>query len=183
MRRAAGGVVLLIGMFAAGLAAAGGHAGPVGFVVTTVEATVQLTTTASTTTTAEPASTTAPTTTALPAPTGTVVAPTARRIGGLSLLVGGVALVQSGGSPLVLGPVAEPPRLEDAGSGGIAYPADGSVVTTAGINLRTDGAATGRASNGYESVHSLSLFGGAITARSVELSVRYGELLGSGAIG
>ena len=32
-------------------------------------------------------------------------------------------------------------------------------------------------------MHSLSLFGGAITARSVELSVRSGKLLGSGAVG
>ena len=48
MRRAAGVVVLLVGLFAAGLAAAGGRAGPVGFIVTTVAATVQLTTTAST---------------------------------------------------------------------------------------------------------------------------------------
>jgi murein DD-endopeptidase MepM/ murein hydrolase activator NlpD len=182
MRRAAGVVVLLVGLFVAGLAAAGGRAGPMGFIVTTVAATVQLTTTASATTTAEPVTTTAPTTTALPPPTGTVVTPAALRIGGGCPLVGGVALLEPGKPPVVLGPLAEPPRLEDSGSTGIAFPADGSVVTTAGINVQTDGCATGRAPNGYAGVHSLSLFGGAITARSVELSVRSGKLLGSGSV-
>jgi murein DD-endopeptidase MepM/ murein hydrolase activator NlpD len=183
MRRAAGVVVLLIGVFAAGLAAAGVQAGPVAFFVTTVEATVQLTTTESTVTTAEPPTTTAPTTPVPPAPKGTVVTPTAHRIAGNCLLVGGVALLQPGGGALALGPAAEPPKLEDAGSGGIAFPADGSVVTTAGINLQTDGCTAGRAASGYAGVHALSLFGGAISARSVELWVRSGKLLRGGAIG
>src|SRR5580765_4770011 len=113
MRRAAGVVVLLIGVFAAGLTAAGIHAGPTAIWVTTVEATVQLTTTEPAVTTAE-APTTTPTTTALPAPKGTVVRPAAHGIAGNCLLVGGLALLGHGVAPLVLGPVAEPPKLEDA---------------------------------------------------------------------
>ena len=185
MRRAAGVVVLLIGVFAAGLAAAGIHAGSDGDLGHDGRGDGSAHDDGAGNHDGRRAfhDDGARRATTLPAPRGTAVTPAAHGIAGNCLLVGGLALLEHGGAPRVLGPVAEPPKVEDAGSSGIAYPADGSIATTAGINLQTNGCSAGRAANGYAGVHALSLFGGAITARTVELSVRNGKLLGSGAIG
>src|SRR5215216_3970514 len=108
MRGRVGVVILVLGLFAAGLAAGAIQAGP----------------------TAPPA-TTGDTTTA--APTTTTVAPAPARsvmqsspIGSGSCLVAGFALQAPDGQALVLGTAAH--SRQDLGAHDVAYPADASVV-------------------------------------------------------
>ena len=122
---------------------------------------------------------TAPTTTTAAAR----VLPVASRVDGGCFLVGAVAFVTPRGSARVLGPVAQSPSGRDVARDGIAYPANGSIVTAASIDLRTSGCGMRRLASGRAEVSSLSLFGGAITARRVQLGVRGGVPVESGVSG
>lgn len=142
-----------------------------------------------------PATTTAPTTTAAPTatlPTATLPAATAARprrttavartIDTGCLLVGGIALLRPDRSTLVVGSVGVAPSspVED---GPPRYPANGAIVRAGGTTLaagRCSGSA--RAASGGVSVHSLSLFGGAVQADSVAIRVQGGRLAAGSAI-
>src|SRR5437763_777020 len=182
MRRCAGVVVLMLALLGAGVAAGGIHARPTTMTdtttgVTTVETTTTVATTTAATTTA--ATTTAATTTVVtttapspaPKPAGKVLTaaplPAPR-----CLALAGFALLQPGRAPLTLGPVAVVPRSSSAGDSGVAYPADGSVLTASSVSL--SGSGCGTSARAHASVGSVSLFGGAATIRSVELNVRGG---------
>jgi murein DD-endopeptidase MepM/ murein hydrolase activator NlpD len=199
MRRCAGVVVLLLSLFAAGLAAGGIHAGPplttTSTTDTTTTATTEVTTAETTTvattttpTTATAATTTAPTTTApapKPAPKPKPRSPgkllaTAPLAAPRCLLLAGFALLQPGRQPLTLGALAVVPRRSKAGERGVAYPADGSVLTASSVSLT--GSGCGTTARARAVVGSLSLFGGAATIRSVELGVRGGIAGETGAV-
>jgi len=64
------------------------------------------------------------------------------------------------------------PRRSSAGDNGVAYPADGSVLTASSVSL--SGSGCGTTARAHAVVGSVSLFGGAATIRSVELNVRNG---------
>jgi murein DD-endopeptidase MepM/ murein hydrolase activator NlpD len=120
----------------------------------TTTTTVSSTTTAATTTTV--ALTTAPATTtdtqAVPArPTATSHA------FGPGCGVAAVALIRPREAPLAIGPVA---------SSALAYPADGSTVTAAAVDIQAS--VCGR---GFARLESLSLFGKAVTAAQVTLRI------------
>src|SRR5262245_13922699 len=142
MRRRGGVAVLLAVVFAAGLALAAIQAGASAIFATT---TVAPTTTASsvtmpTTTGATPTApaTTVATTPELP-PNVIVVGAAAAHLSKRCLYAGAFALLEPGRAPLVVGPVADPPRVEDDGGGAIAYPAGGSVLTAHATNVQTNG--------------------------------------------
>ncbi|MGZ6638666.1 MAG: choice-of-anchor P family protein [Solirubrobacteraceae bacterium] len=97
--------------------------------------------------------------------------PVGRPIGGC-LLVGGLALFGPGRPPLVIGPVAQAPGVKVAGLGAFSYPADGSIATASAVNLRANDCGGSRPASGSATVQSLSLFGGEVTAQSVQLDVR-----------
>jgi hypothetical protein len=173
MRGRVGMVVLLAGLFAAGVAAATIQANPAAPSSTTLDETTtesstgETTTTFTTTTAATTTTTTSTATTKLPAK-ATVVAPVRRAIRGRCLLVGAFVVLEPDRPARVLGPVAQAPRPRNASTRSIAYPADGSVVTASSIDLHTRGCGT----SGRAEVRALSLFDGAITAQRVELDVR-----------
>jgi murein DD-endopeptidase MepM/ murein hydrolase activator NlpD len=110
------------------------------------------------------------------------VTPVVRSIDGSCLLVGAVVLFRPGQAPQLLGAVAQSSGARELAGGGIAYPADGSIVTLSAVELATSGCRGTRAARGLASVQSLSLFGGAIRAQRVELGVRTGAPDGSGTI-
>jgi len=192
MRGRVGVVVVVLSMFGAGLAAGGIHAGlPLSLttttattattatttttdVTTTTETTTAATATTSTTTTA--ATTTVATTTAPPpkpkplsAGKQLVATPVASP---RCLVLAGFALLRPGRPALALGPVAVVRRRARAGESGVAYPADGSVLTASSVGL--SGSGCGTSAEARSVVGSLSLFGGAATIRNVELGVRDG---------
>ena len=183
---------MVLSLFAAGLAAGGIQAGPPPATTTTTtttdtttttttDVTTTVTTTASTTTAA---TTTAGTTTAPTAPTSTAPAPAPKPKSAGTLLtaaplasprclaLAGFALLQPGRQPLTLGGVAVVPRRSSAGDTGVAYPADGSVLTASSVSL--SGSGCGATARARAVVGSVSLFGGAATIRSVVLNVRDG---------
>jgi murein DD-endopeptidase MepM/ murein hydrolase activator NlpD len=184
MRRRVGVVVLVLSLFAAGIAAGAIHAGLPLSTTTTDTTTTDVappttttvpTTTTSPTTTAETttaATTTVPTTTA-PAPPPEGKPLSAAALGTPRCLVlAGFALLEPGRSALALGDVAVVPRAPSAGEGAVVYPKDGSILTASGVSMRGSGCGTG--ARGSVAITSLSLFGGAVNARSVRLGVRTG---------
>ncbi len=78
--------------------------------------------------------------------------------------------------------MVQSPGAHELAGGGIAYPANGSIVTLSEVKLATSGCRGSRAARGRASVHALSLFSGAISAQRVELGVRANVPAGSGAI-
>jgi hypothetical protein len=133
---------------------------------TTTEATTTTTTVATTTTV--PATTTTAATTTAPDTTTTTAATTRRKPApaGPCLSVGGVAVVAPGGAARVLGPVARAaPTARHVVGGGVGA----AVASAASIDLHTT--ACGPKSSATATVRSLSLFGGAVTARQVVLVV------------
>ena len=179
---------MVLSLFAAGLAAGGIHAGPplATTTTTTTETTTTTATDVTTTVTATAPVTTAATTTVATTTAATTTAPAPRPkskpAGKLltatplaaprCLLVAGFALLQPGRRPLALGSVAVVPHRPSAADSGVAYPADGSVLTASSVGL--SGSGCGTAARARAVVGSVSLFGGAATIRSVELSVRNG---------
>jgi murein DD-endopeptidase MepM/ murein hydrolase activator NlpD len=171
-------VVLLAGLFAAGMATATIQANPVAPAGTTPDDTTteastgETTTTLATTTaaTTATATTTTPTATSATttAPVKTTVMPATRPIHGRCLFVGAFAVLEPGRPARVLGPVAQAPRPRRAAARSIAYPGDCSIVTASSIDLHTRGCET----SARAEVRALSLFDGAITAQRVELGVR-----------
>jgi murein DD-endopeptidase MepM/ murein hydrolase activator NlpD len=91
-----------------------------------------------------------------------------RAIGGCAL-VGGLELLSPQRLPLLIGPVAQTPAMQGGVGGGLVYPADGSIATASLIRVETSGCGGSRPASGSVLLRSLSLFGGAITARRVEL--------------
>ena len=166
-------VVVLAGLFAAGMATATIQASPTAPSATTVDDTTtesstdETTTLATTTATIIATTTTTSTATTTSPAKATVVLPVRRPIVGRCLLVGAFAVLEPDRPAQVLGPVAQAARPRGAGSGSIAYPADGSLLTASSIDLHTSGCETG----GRAQVRELSLLGGAITARRVTLGV------------
>ena len=69
----------------------------------------------------------------------------------------------------MLGPIVQSRNARNLLATGIAYPADGSVVTSSAIDLATSGC---KRATGTATVRALSLFGGAIRAERVALAVR-----------
>ena len=180
MRRRAGVVVLVLSLFAAGIAAGAIHAGPPppATTTTTRPPTTPATTDVTTTDTTVGATTTVATTTAATTTTTTTSpAPPPKPAGKLltasplvsprCLVVSGFALLEPGRRPLTLGKVAVVPRRSRAADGAVAYPADGSVLTASSVSL--SGGGCGTSARARAVVGSLSLFGGAVTIRSVEL--------------
>jgi hypothetical protein len=166
-------VVLLAGLFAAGMAAATIQANPAvpsstTLDETTTEATGETTTGETTTLATTTATTTvAPPTTTTSVAKAAVLRPVRRSIGGRCLLVGALALLEPDRPARVLGPVAQASPPTDAGTESIAYPSDGSLVTASSTDLHTDGCGA----SGHVEVRGLSLLAGAITARRVTLRV------------
>jgi hypothetical protein len=173
MRGRVGMVVVLAGLFAAGIAAATIQANPTAPSATTVDETTTDSSTDETTTVATTTATTVATTTTTSTATTTSHAKTTvllavrRPIVGRCLVVGAFAVLEPDRPAQVLGPVAKATRPRGAGTGSIAYPADGSLLTASSIDLHTSGCETG----GRAQVRELSLLGGAITARRVTLGV------------
>jgi murein DD-endopeptidase MepM/ murein hydrolase activator NlpD len=169
----AGAVALAFCLFVAGLAAGVIHAGPPLPPTTTGDTTTDPTTEETTTAPAVTTTTaTIPTTTAAQAATAiTAGSPIAS---GGCVLVAAVALLDPDGQTRALGPVAQAPRTHNVDAGSVAYSADASIVTASSISLHAGGCADGRVE-----VRSVSLFGGAIGAESIELVVR-GGVVGKG---
>jgi murein DD-endopeptidase MepM/ murein hydrolase activator NlpD len=181
MRGRAGAVVLVVGLFAAGLAAGAIKARP--FPATTTSDTTATTATAATTTTSTASTvatttaastdvatttastsvaTTTVTTTAAPAvKTLTAVRPPAGCV-----FASGFALLDPGRAQLALGRVADA-REHSVSEAAVAYPADQSILSASSVDLQAGGCAGGRAD-----VREVSLFGGAVTARRVRLKAR-----------
>jgi murein DD-endopeptidase MepM/ murein hydrolase activator NlpD len=175
MRGRVGVVVLVLGLFAAGLAAGAIQAGSTAPPTTTAETTTEPSTTQETTT-APPVSTTTTvpsTTTAAPASARNVLAAGPIE-SGRCVLVAAFVLLEPNGQVRVLGPAAQSPHAHDVAASSVAYPGDGTIVTASVISLHAGGCGGGRAV-----VSSLSLFGGAITARSVGLGA-HGNVVGKG---
>jgi hypothetical protein len=114
------------------------------------------------------------TTTTTPEPSRTTIAAGPPIGAGRCLLVGAFALVEPDGQMRVLGRPAQSSRRRAVVAGGVAYPADGSIVTASSIGIHA-----GACGNGRAEVRSVSLFGGAIAARSIKLVVR-GGVVGKG---
>ena len=85
------------------------------------------------------------------------------------MLVAALVLQEPGVQARVLGPAAFSPRISRAGAEGVAYPANGSIVSASSIGMHAANCANGRVE-----LHSVSLFRGAVTARRIELTVRGG---------
>src|SRR6266498_2440499 len=175
MRRI-GVVAVLAGLFVAGLSATTIRADPATTSETTTEVmtTTASTDTTTTTTTTTTATTTALTTTTGPTTTATVAKkatkPAAPPISGPCPFVGGIAVLSPGRPARILGPAAQTRRVQKLGGGGVAYPAGGSIATASSVTVTTSRCA------GSALVRSVSLFGGAVTAETVELVVRGDEL-------
>jgi murein DD-endopeptidase MepM/ murein hydrolase activator NlpD len=128
-------------------------------VTTSTQATTTTATTTSSTTTTAPV-TTSPITTA-PATTTDIQTAPARVTAtvhtfGPGCAVAAVALIRPRAAPLAIGPIASH----------LSYPADGSTVTAAGVDIHASGCGRGLAR-----LDSLSLFGKTITAATVTLRI------------
>ena len=167
--------MLVAGLFAAGFAAATLRAAPTtdpptGTTPATSTGTASTTTATTTTATATTATTTVATTTA---PSTTTTAATALAIGvgprpARCPAVGAVSVLVPRGSSRVVGPLVRSAARRHLGLAAVQYPANGSLVTAASLELSTSGC--GRSATGSAVLRSVSLFGGAVTARSVALS-------------
>jgi murein DD-endopeptidase MepM/ murein hydrolase activator NlpD len=138
---------------------------------TTATATATTTTTTTTATAAPTTQAVAPTTTAAPATAGTTApaaaaTPVTTEPFSSGCPVGAVAVLLPHRTPLAVGPLAATPDTTAALSL-LAYPANGSVVTASSVSV-AQGGCSGDAT---AQVAALSLFGGAVTASSVELRV------------
>src|SRR5207253_2507628 len=80
-----------------------------------------------------------------------------------------VWLAAPGAPARLLGPTARSRSGRHAATGPVAYPADGSVMRAAVLDVRTSGC--GRTASGRAAIQSLSLLGGAVKARTVELGL------------
>src|SRR5213592_4507583 len=145
-------VALLAGLFVAGVSAGTLHADATTPSDTT---TTEPTTTTATTSTATTAATTTTTKTTVAPPKRKPATPAAQRRRGPCLLVGGVAVLEPGGPARILGPVARGQGRRHTGTGGIAYPAGGSVARVGSIDLHTS--ACGPKATGSAVVRSVSL--------------------------
>ncbi len=163
MRGRVGALVLVLGLFAAGLAAGAIKAGPTAPPTTPTDTTTEATTTEDVTTTTAPTTTTVPTTTTTVAPPPAHNAIDSSPIGSGSCVIAAFALQAPGGQTRVLGRTAS---KHDVAAYDVAFPADGSIVTAGSVALR----AAGCDGKGHAEVRALSLFGGAVTARSVALA-------------
>ena len=165
MRGRAGVVVLVVSLFVAGVSAGAIRAGQEPPTTTgdttTVSTTVETTTAATTTTTTAATTTTAKTTPRLPPATVLTAAPA----GSGCLVLAAFALVEPGRATRIIGGAATL-GARTIPEQDVAYPADGSIIRASSIDARAPGC-----TNGSAKVESLSLFGGAIRARSVGLSV------------
>ena len=167
------GALALVGLLGA-LASSTVVEGPLASAVLSGTSATTTATTATTTTSAgttSGATTTAGTTTVPTAPPR-VVAPAPRQIDRGCTVAGGVMLLLPGRRPLVLGPLAEglDPRI--TGAGAFVYPADGTLVSTAGIELATSGCRGRSRRAARTAVSEPSLLGGAVTATAVSLAAR-----------
>jgi murein DD-endopeptidase MepM/ murein hydrolase activator NlpD len=165
------GVVLVVGLFAAGLAAGAIQAGPTAPPTipetTTEQSTEEATTSVSTATTTTTTLTPTPTTTIAPAPPVRHAISAGSPIdGGACVLLAAFALLDPTGQTRVLGQAAQASHANDVVARDVAYPADGSILTASSVGLHAGACEEGRAA-----VRSVSLFDGAVTARSVELGV------------
>jgi murein DD-endopeptidase MepM/ murein hydrolase activator NlpD len=86
-------------------------------------------------------------------------------------IFGGVVLLLPHHAPLLIGPAADAPSTPVAAMSNLLYPADGSIVTATTVALEGSGCANGRPAGGKTRLDALSLFGGAITADSVGLTI------------
>ena len=182
-------MLVVVCLFAAGLAAGAIHAGPtarpttlpetttesteqatttttsVSITTSTTTATTTTTTTAAATTTA---TTTTPSTTTAPRPPfGKAITPGPPVDSGDCVVLAAFALLEPDGATRVLGRAAQASRSAEVVLGAVRYPADGSVLTASSISLHANACEDGRVR-----VRSVSLFGGAMTARRVEIGVR-----------
>jgi murein DD-endopeptidase MepM/ murein hydrolase activator NlpD len=97
-----------------------------------------------------------------------LVVPTPLRAGCLDF--GAAALTAPGAEPVVVGPLGRVLPVRRLSEAGVAYPADGSVIAISQATLSATTCGKAR-SRGTADVRSLSLFGGAVTADEVSLSV------------
>jgi murein DD-endopeptidase MepM/ murein hydrolase activator NlpD len=155
------GLVLIV-------AAADVRADPPPTTTTDVTTSTQPTTTTTSTTTTAP-TTTATVTTAPATTTDTQTAPVTATASshtfGPRCAVAAVALIRPGEAPLAIGPIASA-SLERGGLNRLSYPANGSTVTAAAVDVRASGC--GR---GLVRLESLSLFGKAVSAATVTLRI------------
>jgi murein DD-endopeptidase MepM/ murein hydrolase activator NlpD len=86
-------------------------------------------------------------------------------------VVGSIALVLPNHTPLLIGPAASAPETPEATSSALVYPADGSVVSATQIEAHTSGCGEGKAAVGRTRLGTLSIFGGAVTAAAVGLTL------------
>ncbi len=136
---------------------------------TTTATTTELPATAAATDTTTPTDTSTSTDTA-PATDTVAAIPVAKSID-RGCVFGGVALLLPNRTPLLIGPVADAPSSPVAAMSNLVYPADGSVVTAAGIALEAAGCRSGEPAAGKTEIRSLSLFGGTVTADTVGLTI------------
>jgi murein DD-endopeptidase MepM/ murein hydrolase activator NlpD len=130
------------------------------------DATPDTTTTVAPTTTDTTATESAATVTTTAAPTGATLAIAAAPPSGCPP-VGAVGLLLPHQRPVVLAPERQLTTAQ------VAYPADGSILTAAGLSLDSTCTDT-RPAGGTAQVRGISLFGGAITARTATLSLSGG---------
>src|SRR5205809_2028729 len=131
MQGRVGVAVLLVALFAAGLAAGAIRAGETPPPVTTDETTTEPSTSEGTTTISSvPTTTTVATTTETRATVRTVL-PVTSPIEGGCLLLGAFAVRERDREVRVLGPMAEAPRLATGAARAVGYPAAGSIGTAA----------------------------------------------------
>jgi murein DD-endopeptidase MepM/ murein hydrolase activator NlpD len=129
----------------------------------TAPAPTTATTTATTPTTPEPATSTE---TTAPEPAGATLAIAGAPQSGCPP-VGAVGLLLPHQRPVVLAPDRQLTTAQ------VAYPADGSILTAAGLSLDSACSET-RPTGGTAQVRGVSLFGGAVTARSATVSLSSG---------
>jgi murein DD-endopeptidase MepM/ murein hydrolase activator NlpD len=142
----------------------------------TTETPVETTTTDGVTTTVAPPTTVAATTTApaTTAPTTTETEPIAATLAVAGTPqagcppVGAVGLLRPHQRPVVLAPERQLTTAQ------VAYPADGSILTAAGLSLDSTCSET-RPTGGTAQLRGVSLFGGAVTARSATISLGGGS--------
>jgi murein DD-endopeptidase MepM/ murein hydrolase activator NlpD len=138
---------------------------------TTAGTTPAAATTATDTTATAPETTDAGTTTGSTVATGAGAAIPVSQPIDQGCVFGGVVLLLPHHAPLLIGPVADAPSAPVAAMSNLLYPADGSVVTAANVALRGSGCSNGRPAGGKTVLQALSLFGGAVTADTVGLTI------------
>jgi hypothetical protein len=163
----AGAAFVVVGLFAAGLAAGAIKAGSTATPTTTSDTTTTVTITDTSTNVGTTSSTSVTTTTVATTTTAsTVETIAAARPPAGCVFASGFALLEPYRTLLVLGRVADT-RGRSVSDAAVGYPADQSVVTASSVALHAGGCAFGSAD-----VRGLSVFGGAVTARRVKLDAR-----------